>query len=354
MAKPKRKATKTGQTTMAATPSPQPADDPEEDRIPFDLSDEHPGAQEPVQASDDDMGGNDDGEIDSEDDETTMETVAISEIPKHTIVQARNDVLAIEKKLTDVAIFDKDACESPLPFSESLSVKIQLKHPLSSKLALDDLEREKRFAEITAAAVHTGLDTLRQQRVKFRRPSDFFAEMTKTDEHMGKVKSQILFNKERIEAAEKRKNNRDIKKNKRKVRQEQIEKEQDKKRKTREEIEAYSRLRQQRLRERAEGDEPSDDDFPIDMLDVEQLDEENRFQRQKDIASGKKKAWRQDNSISATQNRRQSKGKQSGRSEKTGKRNNLVGAGARKGGIQKKGTKKRLGKSRRVAGKSKQ
>lgn len=38
----------------------------------------------------------------------------------------------------------------------------------------------------------------------WRRPTDYYAEMVKSDEHMAKVKEQLLFEQRQIEAAEQR------------------------------------------------------------------------------------------------------------------------------------------------------
>lgn len=345
----------------------------QETTVPPSGDNEESDNEENIDGNDDDINEevDDDDDDDGEDDETAMETVALSSLPSRSLLDVRVDEAALEKKLSEIAIFASGGASTPLPFTESLTVTMDLTQPLSEDLAVEDLEREKRFAQLAAGAVHEGLDRLRAQKVKFRRPNDFFAEMVKTDAQMGKVKAQLLFNKERIEAAEKRRNNRDISKNKKKVRKEQLEKEQEKKRKTREEIEAFSRLRQERLQERAQGenDAPSDDDeFPIDLLDVEQLDDDNKFQKQKEIASGKKKAWRPTKEID---NREGGRGKGpkgprgSGKGPDKaydkgpgrGERSNFragKGGGVGSGGIKKKkGPKKRLGKNRRVVSKSK-
>lgn len=292
------------------------------------------------------------------DDEGRMETLALSRLPAQVVSEVRNDEPALEKKLADIAIFARSANEkgSGFAFWESLSVTMPLEGRLPDSLALDDLKREQRFAELATAATHIGLDELRKQKKKFRRPTDYFAQMVKTDVQMGKVKAKILHHKEKIESAEKRRNNRDIAKNKKKVRSTQLVKEQEKKRKAKEEIEAFSRLRKQRLRERADGSgqagDDADEDFPIELLNVEQLDDQNTFQSHADIAAGKKKAWSGSNDKFSKGNKATGNDRNPGNDgpaqSSSGKGKGKLGAS---GGVQKaRGSKKRVGRNRRKAG----
>lgn len=290
------------------------------------------------------------------DDEGPLETLRLSRLPGQVVSEIRNDEPALEKKLADIALFARPGNEknSGFPFWESLSVTMPLEGKLPDSLALDDLKREQRFAELATAATHIGLDKLRKQKTKFRRPADYFAQMVKTDVQMGKVKAKILHQKEKIESAEKRRNNREIAKNKKKVRSSQLQKEQEKKRKAKEEIEAFSRLRKQRVKDRAEvsgqAGEEDGDAFPIELLDVEQLDDQNIFQSHADVASGKKKAWSRDsdkfskgNKAGNGKEQKSSEGKRPVKGDKKGK----LGVS---GGVRKpKGSKKRAGRSRRKA-----
>lgn len=269
------------------------------------------------------------GDTDEDDVEGDMEMMALSDLPSQIVTNIRNDEAALEKKLFDIGLFTggQDGTEKGV-FWDSLCVTMPLNEELEDKLALDDLEREQKFAEMATAAAHIGLERLRREKVKFRRPTDYFAEMVKTDDQMSKVKARILHEKERIDAAEKRRHNREMSKNRKKVRSEQMAREQEKKRKAKEEIETIHRLRKQRLKERAEaannGEGNSDgEEFPIDVLEVEQLDDENRFWPQKEVASGKRKAW-------------------------SGSKKTASGAGTSSGRVKKVG-KKRLGKGRRNA-----
>ncbi len=55
----------------------------------------------------------------------------------------------------------------------------------------DDLTREIEFYRICRTAATDARSLLKKEKVPFTRPSDYFAEMVKSDEHMGKVKKKM-------------------------------------------------------------------------------------------------------------------------------------------------------------------
>ena len=280
---------------------------------------------------------------DDSDVEDLLRVVDVSKLKPQTISLAKSDEPAMDRKLADVAIFDTATPHGvgKLPFRESLSTPLPLKEPLPEKLASDDIEREQKFAELATLAVHAGLGRLRSLGVKFRRPDDYFAQMIKADDHMTRVKTHLLSQRDSIKAAEKRRHDRDGFKNRKNESKAQRLAAQERNKKTNEEIKSVSKLRKDRVRKRADANEmgDSDDEFPIHLLEegVEQLDSDNRFTNIKNIASGKKKAW--------TGGARSSPfgGKDKGGPQAKSKK-------APQHGIKKKqGSKKRLGKKRRQA-----
>lgn len=281
---------------------------------------------------------------DDSDPDEPLKFIEVSKLPSQIISEHRNDEPALDKKLSDIALFDtaKPHHSGKLPFRESLSVTMPLDKPLEAALAMDDLSRERKFAELATAAVHIGLSQLRSEKIKFRRPDDYFAQMIKSDDHMTRVKTRLLSTKDSIQNAERQRHNRDLVKNKKKVRQEQRLKQQEKQKQTKDEIAAVSKLRKERVKRRANAEAPpsDDDEFPIDLLNVEQLDIDNKFQPARDIESGKKKAWA--GNLKTGGGKIAPKGKGKGRED--GKRNGPAGI------KKKRGSKKRLGKSRRQKG----
>ena len=69
----------------------------------------------------------------------------------------------------------------------------------------DDLEREVAFYNMTLGLVREGRDKLRALGEPYKRPKDFFCEMTKSDGHMAKVKENLLFQQKKMDAFEQRK-----------------------------------------------------------------------------------------------------------------------------------------------------
>lgn len=55
----------------------------------------------------------------------------------------------------------------------------------------DDLTRELEFYRIARDAAVEARSLLKKEKIPFARPSDYFAEMVKSDEHMGKVKKKM-------------------------------------------------------------------------------------------------------------------------------------------------------------------
>lgn len=84
--------------------------------------------------------------------------------------------------------------------------------PISIPDVDDDLNRELAFYAQSLSAVKTARNLLKKEGVPFSRPTDYFAEMVKSDEHMGKVKEKVRdAAASKVAAAEARKQ-RDLKK----------------------------------------------------------------------------------------------------------------------------------------------
>ena len=76
----------------------------------------------------------------------------------------------------------------------------------------DDLNRELAFHRQCLAAVTEARTLLRKENVKFSRPTDYFAEMVKTDDHMEKIKTKIREAATDKKAAAEARRQRDLKK----------------------------------------------------------------------------------------------------------------------------------------------
>lgn len=349
----KRRRSKARKEPVAAT------EEVEEDKVMEEVPETTEAEIEPASPPDesesggDEAAGNDDDNeevdfakitgigADDSDDDPEPQMVSIANLPPQTIVMVKNDAAAMDKKLAEIALFDTAGVEvvgrTLLPFKESLSSSLSNGALLDPALAVDDLKREKYFAELATESVHAGLDRLRQLKVKFRRPGDYFAQMIKSDDQMTRIKTSLLSQRDNIKGVQKKRADRENKRNESAVQKLAA---QERNKKAKDDIAELTKLRKQRVRNRGKQQdeydhmEDSDDEFPIDLLNIEQLDADNKFASMADIQSGKKKAWT---------------GPMRKGSVVKGVQNNKKGGSA---GINKKkpkGSKKRLGKNRRKA-----
>lgn len=97
-----------------------------------------------------------------------------------------------------------------LPFSEHQSLTTT--EPVEIPDIDDDLNRELAFYKQALEAAKLGRTLLKQEKVPFERPLDYFAEMMKDDEHMGKVKGKLLEEAERKKRSQEARKLRDLKK----------------------------------------------------------------------------------------------------------------------------------------------
>lgn len=96
------------------------------------------------------------------------------------------------------------------PFSEhnSLISKTTLEVPDVH----DDLQRELAFYTVCQTAAKEARSLLLKEGIPFSRPTDYFAEMVKSDEHMGKIKKKLFEEAASKKASAEAKKQRDLKK----------------------------------------------------------------------------------------------------------------------------------------------
>ena len=102
------------------------------------------------------------------------------------------------------------ALPSTLPFSATQSVTST--EPVQIKDVEDDLTRELAFYKQSLDAVKEGRERLRKEGVPFARPADYFAEMVKSEEQMGKVRQKMVDEAARKKASSDARRQRDLKK----------------------------------------------------------------------------------------------------------------------------------------------
>ncbi|OJZ92776.1 hypothetical protein ASPFODRAFT_276848 [Aspergillus luchuensis CBS 106.47] len=144
------------------------------------------------------------------------------------------------------------------PFSEHNSLVSQ--EPIEVPDANDDLNRELAFYKVCQAAAMTARSMLKKEGVPFTRPGDYFAEMVKTDEHMGKIKKKLYDEAAAKKAAAEARKQRDLKKFGKQV---QVAKLQQRAKEKRETLEKINALKKKR---KADTGGPTDDSS--NMFDV--------------------------------------------------------------------------------------
>ncbi|KAJ8607135.1 hypothetical protein MRB53_040488 [Persea americana] len=102
------------------------------------------------------------------------------------------------------------ALSTDLPFSAVQSVTSA--EPVVIADVDDDLNRELAFYRQSLDAVTEGRSRLKKEGVPFSRPTDYFAEMAKSEEQMGKIKQKLVDEAARKKASADARRQRDLKK----------------------------------------------------------------------------------------------------------------------------------------------
>ncbi|XP_071732687.1 probable rRNA-processing protein EBP2 homolog [Rutidosis leptorrhynchoides] len=120
----------------------------------------------------------------------------------------------------------------------------------------DDLAREMAFYTQAIEGTRQAFVKFQSMGLPFLRPTDYYAEMVKTDSHMEKIKGRLLSEKKRIEEAEERRKMRD---NKKKAKEVQAEKQKERVKQKKDEIESVKKWRKQRQQSGFPGGEKDGD-----------------------------------------------------------------------------------------------
>jgi len=157
---------------------------------------------------------------------TTVNTVTVK--PREKI----NNVEALKHKLQTL--------KNNLEWSERLDLSITIapeldenEEPLANS---DDFKREEHFQKIAQEGARRGVIKAKRAGLPLLRPNDYFAEMVKSDEHMGKVKANLLTQKSNLEKRDKARQMRQQKKFAKDVQRNAKLKKQEEKRMAKEEI----------------------------------------------------------------------------------------------------------------------
>jgi rRNA-processing protein EBP2 len=125
------------------------------------------------------------------------------------------------------------------PFSEHQSLVSQQEMNVTDPD--DDLNRELAFYAVSVAAAKEARRLVKKEGIPFTRPPDYFAEMVKSDEHMGLVKKRLYDEAAAKKASAEAKKQRDLKKFGKQVQFAKLQQRQKEKRETLEKISSLKR-----------------------------------------------------------------------------------------------------------------
>ncbi|KAJ9536126.1 hypothetical protein OSB04_un000703 [Centaurea solstitialis] len=128
----------------------------------------------------------------------------------------------------------------------------------------DDLNRELAFRAQASEATRQAFGKFETMGLPFLCPSDYCAEMVKTDSHMEKIKGRLLVEKRRIEEGEERRKARD---NKKKAKEVQAHKQKERVKQKKDEIESVKKWRKQRQQSGFAGGEKEGGDMGLPFAD---------------------------------------------------------------------------------------
>ncbi|KAK4968175.1 rRNA-processing protein EBP2 [Elasticomyces elasticus] len=164
------------------------------------------------------------------------------------------------------------ALPGKLPFSATQSLTTSA--PVDIPDVEDDLNRELAFYKQSFDAVARARKLLKDEGLPFSRPTHYFAEMVKSDEHMGKIKQKLVDEAASKKASADARRQRDLKKFGKQV---QVAKLQDRDRAKRDTMEKINTLK--RKRQGAELGATEDDLFDVALEDTAATEKDDRAAR---------------------------------------------------------------------------
>jgi rRNA-processing protein EBP2 len=164
------------------------------------------------------------------------------------------------------------ALPASLPFLHNQTITSA--EPVQIEDVEDDLNRELAFYKQSLDAVKDARAKLKKEGVPFTRPTDYFAEMVKSEEQMGKVKAKLVDEAARKKASADARRQRDLKKFGKAV---QVAKLQERDRTKRDTMDKINSLK----RKRAGGADLNDkeDNFDVALEDAAVTEKKDRAER---------------------------------------------------------------------------
>lgn len=156
-----------------------------------------------------------DGDDQQEDQDDSDEGIPLSDI-ESLASEDKADLLPHQRlTINNTSALNKAYRSIALPYPTlpfSAHQRITTAQPVSIADVNDDLSRELAFYKQCLDAANEGRALLQKEGVAFTRPNDYFAEMVKSDEHMGKIKQKMTDDAASKKAAADARKQRDLKK----------------------------------------------------------------------------------------------------------------------------------------------
>ncbi|KAG9858711.1 Ebp2-domain-containing protein, partial [Aureobasidium melanogenum] len=228
-------------------------------------------------SEDDINGGAELDEDEDEDDEEEDEDIALSDL-ESVASEDKGDIiphqrLTINNTAALLRAVKSFALSSKLPFSENQTIVSDA--PTEIPDIDDDLNRELAFYKQSLDAVTKARALLKKEGVPFSRPADYFAEMVKSDEHMGKIKSKLIDEAASKKASAEARRQRDLKKFGKQV---QVAKLQERSREKKDTLDKIQLLKRKRKGEDI-GNANEDDMFDVALEDAAETEKKDKAAR---------------------------------------------------------------------------
>ncbi|WFD28869.1 rRNA-processing protein EBP2 [Malassezia nana] len=202
-------------------------------------------------------------EQDEEDEPIEMEAVPSGTQLSEQVLASRHNRIRINNAEAMQRVYDHVRLDAPsahgkMPWIETMSLTYDKVVADEVPDVQNDLDRELAFYRQALAGAVQGRQCVLEAGVPFSRPSDYFAEMLKTDEHMERVRQRLLDESASIKASEEAKRQRELKKYGKKIQTEKLQERQRSKKEMEDKVNALKR-------KRSSGFELDDDEFDVQL-----------------------------------------------------------------------------------------
>ncbi|KAF8513778.1 eukaryotic rRNA processing [Gautieria morchelliformis] len=288
-----------------------------------------------------DIGDETDDEVAEEEGEEAFELDEVSSVDDDAVPRQK---ITIDNKEALERIRDSIKLDPSLPWTETLTTTYPLVHDVDVS---DDLDRELSFYKQALHSAEAARTLAASHDLPFTRPSDYFAEMVKSDAHMERIRQRLLDESAGIKKGEEKRRQREGKKFGKQVQVEKVREREKSKKDLDDKIKSLKRKRKGGALDDTQGEE-----FEVALEDAiadrpAKRPRMPRTKRDEKYGRGGRGSvgWRSKQNTRESTDQFESGGRGRGRGSRGGR-----------GGRGSRGTSrgtKRLGKSRRLAGRSK-